>query len=142
MASKKTPKKPQLLWTRSDILFDGNEVLGAKPIQDAVAARAAQNAPPDAPTARERGPNDDYKVQELAREKGLSPAKIRDLFRNEPGVTKLKDENAICTTRSRMVRMPRGRWPPLLFGIHTRRRGLGAYSPDTNSSRSVSSQCF
>jgi hypothetical protein len=94
MASKKTPKKPQLLWTRSDILFDGNEVLGAKPIQDGVAARAAQNAPPDAPTARERGPNDDYKVQELAREKGLSPAKIRDLFRNEPGVTKLKDENA------------------------------------------------
>ena len=36
--------------------------------------------------------------------------------------------------------MPRGRWPPLLFGIHTRRRGRGAYFPDANSSRSVSSQ--
>src|SRR5580693_6426808 len=23
--------------------------------------------------------------------------------------------------------MPRGRWPPLLFGTHTRRRGLGTY---------------
>jgi len=32
---------------------------------------------------------------------------------------------AIWTTRSLMVGMPRGRWPPLLFGIHTRRRGLG-----------------
>src|SRR5271154_1320850 len=26
--------------------------------------------------------------------------------------------------------MPRGRWPPLLFGIHTRRRGLGTYFPE------------
>jgi AraC-like DNA-binding protein len=94
MASKKTTEKARLLWARPDILFDGNEVLGAKPIREAVAARAAENVPPEIPAGRERGPNDDYKVQELAREKGLSPAKIRDLFRNEPGVTKLKDENA------------------------------------------------
>src|SRR5580692_11274910 len=36
--------------------------------------------------------------------------------------------------------MPRGRWPPLLLGIHTRRRGLGTYFPELSSSHSVSSQ--
>ena len=33
---------------------------------------------------------------------------------------------AVCTTRSRMVGMPSGRWPtPLAFGIITRRTGCG-----------------
>ena len=37
--------------------------------------------------------------------------------------------------------MPSGRWPPLLLGIHTRRRGCGAYCPARSSSRSAPSQC-
>ena len=35
--------------------------------------------------------------------------------------------------------MPSGRRPPLLFAIHIRRRGLGAYWPEVSSSRSLSS---
>src|SRR3954452_13607763 len=46
---------------------------------------------------------------------------------------------AIPTTRSEMHGMLSGRRPPLLFGIHTRRRGLGAYCPEVSSSRSSSS---
>jgi len=37
----------------------------------------------------------------------------------------ITSSSAICATRSEIAGMPSGRWPPLLLGIHTRRRGFG-----------------
>jgi hypothetical protein len=36
----------------------------------------------------------------------------------------------VCATRSAMVGIPRGRIPPLAFGISTRRTGGAKYDPD------------
>ena len=43
---------------------------------------------------RPRQPGADYTVTELAHEWGLSTDKIRELFRNEPGVKKFQDDKA------------------------------------------------
>jgi hypothetical protein len=50
-----------------------------------------------------------YTVAELAREWKLSTDKIRELFRNEPGVIKLKDDNADKKRKRRYVSL---RIPP------------------------------
>jgi hypothetical protein len=52
---------------------------------------------------RIRQTGEDYTVSELAHEWGLSTDKIRELFRNEPGVTKLKGENAGKKRKRRYV---------------------------------------
>jgi len=89
-----TTLKP-LLWTRADILFDGTELLGAKPIREALVDREARKSIPEPTSApRQRAAGDNYTVAELAQEWGLSPDKIRELFKEEPGVLKLTDENA------------------------------------------------
>jgi hypothetical protein len=87
-------KKPELLWTRTDLVFgpDGvSEVSTPKPLI-AVSAPEASAAKPQ-PT-KTRTSDGDYTVAELAKEWHLSPDKIRQLFRNEPGVVKLQDKNA------------------------------------------------
>lgn len=85
------------MWTRADILFDGNEVLGAKPIHEAIADRASHKASTAVETSlpqRRRDDTSNYTVAELAREWSLSTDKVRELFRNEPGVIKLTDADA------------------------------------------------
>jgi hypothetical protein len=84
-----------LLWTRPDILFDGTETFGAKPIREALADRDIRKpAPQRAKAQRQRADGANYTVRELATEWGLSTDKIRELFKGEPGVIKLKDEKA------------------------------------------------
>ncbi len=90
-------KESPLLWTRDDILFDGTEVTAAKPIREALADRAVRKSQPAVQASQARrqpGDTRDYTVQELAAEWHLSSDKIRELFREEPGVVKLRDENA------------------------------------------------
>jgi hypothetical protein len=50
-------------------------------------------------------------VAQLAAEWGFSIDKIRERFRNEPGVLKLKDENA-AKKRKRSYVTPHTLWPP------------------------------
>jgi hypothetical protein len=82
-------KNEDLLWVRPDIKFDGDYVAGSK-------LPPAPKSPAKKPrkSARDRSPQGDYTVAQLAAEWGFSSDKIRELFRNEPGVLKLKDENA------------------------------------------------
>jgi hypothetical protein len=96
--TKKKPRKSSvplksLIWTDPTILFDGNDVIGAKPVREALAGhRKALN--PTGASQRDRSDRDYYTVSELAQEWGLSTDKIRELFRGEAGVIKLTDENA------------------------------------------------
>ena len=84
-----------LLWTRADIRFDGTELLGSKPIREAlVDLEARKSIPASSNALRQRAAGDNYTVAELAQEWGLSSDKIRELFKEEPGVLKLRDENA------------------------------------------------
>ena len=82
-------KNEDLLWVRPDVKFDGDYVAGSK-------LPASPKSPSKRPrkSARDRSPQGDYTVAQLAAEWGFSSDKIRELFRNEPGVLKLKDENA------------------------------------------------
>jgi hypothetical protein len=87
-------KKPELLWTRSDLFFgpDGvSEISKPKPL---LAVPAADPASPNPQATPRRASGADYTVAELAREWRLSPDKNRELFRDEPGVVKFKDDNA------------------------------------------------
>ena len=85
-------KKPVPLWERDDLFFseEGVSVI-SKPIP--LVAAPTNQAPRNQPTPR-LDSRKDYTVKELASEWHLSPDKIRELFRNEPGVVKLKDDNA------------------------------------------------
>ena len=82
-------KNEDLLWVRPDIKFDGDYVAGSKlpPAPKSPGKRLRKDA-------RDRSPQGDYTVAQLAAEWGFSTDKIRELFRNEPGVLKLKDDNA------------------------------------------------
>jgi hypothetical protein len=83
-------KNEDLIWVRQDIKFDGDYVAGSK-------LPAVEKPPTKArggKRSRDRAPQGDYTVAQLAAEWGFSTDKIRELFRNEPGVLKLKDENA------------------------------------------------
>ena len=73
-----------------DIKFDGDYVAGFK------TPRLWKKLPLRRGNKRraDRAPQGDYTVAQLAHEWGFSTDKIRELFRNEPGVLKLKDENA------------------------------------------------
>ena len=84
-------KNEDLIWVRPDIKFDGDYVLGSK---HPALEKPAGQGPAGVSARRERSPQDDYTVAQLAAEWGFSTDKIRELFRNEPGVLKLKDENA------------------------------------------------
>lgn len=87
-------KKPELLWTRSDLFFGPSgvsEISSPKPLITALAVDQTPQKPED---SQSRTSGADYTVAELAREWRLSPDKIRQLFRSEPGVVKLKDPNA------------------------------------------------
>jgi hypothetical protein len=96
--TKKRPRRSSvllksLLWTDPTILFDGNDVIGAKPVHEALAGHRKAQKPTGA-SQRERSNGDYYTVSELAQEWGLSTDKIRELFRSEAGVIKLTDEKA------------------------------------------------
>jgi hypothetical protein len=80
-----------LIWVRPDVRFDGDHIAGSKlPHQPASGSTEASKAK----SKRTRPAAGDYTVRQLAEEWGFSADKIRELFRNEPGVLKLKDENA------------------------------------------------
>ena len=83
-----------LQWTRPDVLFDGSDVAGAKPIRAAVAARGAPSAPKAKGKVKpnlERRPGDtrDYSLAEAAHIMHRSTDTARNIFNNEPGVQKL-----------------------------------------------------
>jgi hypothetical protein len=87
-------KKPELLWTRADLVFgpDGvSEISSPKPL---IAVSTPEQSKSDSQPAKTRASGGDYTVAELAREWHLSTDKIRELFRDEPGVVKLQDKNA------------------------------------------------
>lgn len=90
----------KLKWVSKDVLFDDEghaHVVGA--IDPGILVKiTAESAPKQIrrkyrprPDPRERS---DYSVSELAAEWNLSTHKIRSLFRDEPGVTKLYDKKA------------------------------------------------
>ena len=80
-----------LIWVRPDVRFDDDYVAGSKPSHQPSAEPEARGK---AKSKRARPAEGDYTVSQLAEEWGFSSDKIRELFRNEPGVLKLKDENA------------------------------------------------
>jgi hypothetical protein len=87
-------KKPELLWTRTDLFFgpDGvSEIPAPKPV---IAVSSPRQVRADSEPTTKRTSGTDYTVAELAREWHLSPDKVRALFRDEPGVVKLQDKNA------------------------------------------------
>jgi hypothetical protein len=86
-------KKPELLWTRADLFFGPDGVSEISPPKPLIAASTPRQVPASK-DSKARTVSGDYTVAELAREWHLSPDKIRELFRNEPGVVKLKDDNA------------------------------------------------
>jgi hypothetical protein len=98
-------KKEPLLWTRPDIFFGGGEIIGASPLPTFPATGRENTKPSEG----KRPDGGHYTVSQLAREWGLSPDKIRELFRNEPGVIKLQDENARKKRKRRYVTL---RIPP------------------------------
>ena len=77
-------KKPPL-WLRTDIFFDGEDALGAKP-RETLAVHADEQ-----PKTRKKkvGNGDFFTVAELATKWNLSEDVIRKEFENEPGVLKL-----------------------------------------------------
>jgi hypothetical protein len=87
---------------RADLFFgpDGvRQISGPYPVIPAASTGtgAPQRAKPLSGKKRRlrvRTPGSDYTVTELAHEWGLSTDKIRELFRNEPGVKKIHDEKA------------------------------------------------
>jgi hypothetical protein len=95
-----SPNTP--LWLRSDLFFgpDGiRQLSGPSPVAPEAPANsvARQRAKPLSGKKRRlrvRTPGQDYTPTELALEWGLSTDKIRELFRNEPGVKKIRDEKA------------------------------------------------
>jgi hypothetical protein len=82
-------KNEDLLWVRPDVRFDSGYVAGSKLPET---PKSSTKKPRKG--ARGRSAQGDYTVGQLAEEWGFSTDKIRKLFRNEPGVVKLKDENA------------------------------------------------
>jgi hypothetical protein len=80
-----------LIWVRPDVRFDGDHVIGSKPSKQ---VGPDQTEVGKSKSKRARPTDGDYTVSQLAEEWGFSTDKIRDLFRNEPGVVKLRDENA------------------------------------------------
>lgn len=80
-------KNADLAWASPDLKFPLTDFSGndRKPKQ----TQSNKNK-----TAKQRPAHADYTVNQLAEEWGLSPEKIRELFRNEPGVIKLRDPNA------------------------------------------------
>jgi len=80
-----------LIWVRPDVRFDGDHVIGSKPSNQ---IGPDQTEVGKSKSKRARPADGDYTVSQLAEEWGFSTDKIRELFRNEPGVLKLKDENA------------------------------------------------
>jgi hypothetical protein len=88
------PKKKVPIWARTDIWFDGTETIGAKPIREVLADRAAEQRAGEEDGKKEvrrtAGNNDDfYTVAQLARKWNLSEDVIRKEFENEAGVLKL-----------------------------------------------------
>jgi hypothetical protein len=88
-------KKPVAPWFREDLLFDGDgtvrEISSPKPSITATPGRPAVERSHTSATPPIRTTN--YTVTELAKEWNLSVATIREMFRNEPGVIKLKDDD-------------------------------------------------
>jgi len=85
-------KKPELLWTRTDLVFGPEGVSQVSKPEPLIAAPSPVQAERLAKTPPQKRVSD-YTVQELAREWGLSTDKIRQIFRNEPGVVKLRDKD-------------------------------------------------
>jgi hypothetical protein len=86
-------KKPSLLWTRDDLFFDESGVREIGNPKPQIAASTAAPRQTQSPQVARPPHTGDYTVAELAKEWRLSTAKIRQLFRQEPGVVKLKDDN-------------------------------------------------
>lgn len=79
-------KNTDLLWVQPDFNVSKGEI---NPTDSPKQKPSGKNK-----TATARPPHADYTVNQLAEEWGLSPEKIRELFRNEPGVIKLQDPDA------------------------------------------------
>jgi hypothetical protein len=101
-------KKPTPLWARDDLFFGADGV--------SLISRPSPLITIPASTPSSRGTKSsvhsdgrDYTVQELAKEWNLSPDKIRQIFRNEPGVVKLRDKDATKKRKRTYVslRIPR-----------------------------------
>lgn len=88
-------KKPVAPWFREDLLFDEDgtirEISSPQPSIAASAARPVAERSHTTATSPIRTAN--YTVAELAKEWNLSVATIREMFRNDPGVIKLTDED-------------------------------------------------
>ncbi len=80
----KRKAQPKPLWTRPDVLF----LPGELPIQISQSGESA--SAPDRRKPTTRPVNGLYTVKQLAAEWGLSEDYVRALFRNEPGVMKLR----------------------------------------------------
>ena len=95
MPRKKKPEETPLVF-RSDIVFTEN---GVRTLSDPipwVPATGQPNVNSTPAPAEKASPvphQGDYTVKELAQLWHLSTDKIRELFRDEPGVVKLRDEH-------------------------------------------------
>ena len=88
----------ELLWTRPDILFDGTEVIGAKPIREAVSQRGADQATPSGQKPRkvwrkDADPSTHYTPADLSDSWGCSVHTVRRLFRDDPDTLKITKSN-------------------------------------------------
>ena len=99
-------KKKDLLWTDPSILFDGTQVVGAKPIREALADRAKRKSAKDASFVDD-GKQETFTVAEVAELWKLSPNTIQRMFQDEAGVITLGSKNPRGKRKRVTLRIPR-----------------------------------
>jgi hypothetical protein len=102
---KNKKKDLDLLWTDPNILFDGNQIIGAKPIREAIADRAKLK--PKGDSFVDDGKQENFTVAQVASLWELSRDTIQRMFEDEPGVITLGSKNPRGKRKRVTIRIPR-----------------------------------
>jgi hypothetical protein len=103
-------KKITPIWARTDIWFDGTETIGAKPIREALADRAAAQDSDEKPKGTpfvDDGKQETFTVAQIASLWQLSPDTIQRWFEDEPGVVTSGKKNPRGKRKRITLRIPR-----------------------------------
>ena len=104
-----TGKKITPIWARTDIWFDGTETIGAKPIREALADRAAAQVS-DKPKGKpfvDDGKQETFTVAQIASLWQYSTDTVQRLFADEPGVQVIGAKNPRGKRPRTTLRIPR-----------------------------------
>jgi hypothetical protein len=104
-----TKKKSVPIWARTDIWFDGKETIGAKPIREALADRAAaqESEKPNGTPFVDDGKQETFTVAQIASLWQLSTDTIQRWFEDEAGVVTSGNKNPRGKRKRITLRIPR-----------------------------------